>query len=157
MDADQIPDRQKRKLFGYVEQSFPVIPGTIADQITLKSPDISAEQIEKALKTAGLWESVNALEKGWDTPYKPGLFSQGQLQLLSIARAVAADPAILLLDEITANLDSVTEKKVLAALQEASKRRTVISISHRLYQQAGGRRFRVDGKKGGWESDDMLN
>ena len=141
MDADQIPDRQKRKLFGYVEQSFPVIPGTIADQITLKSPDISAEQIEKALKTAGLWESVNALEKGWDTPYKPGLFSQGQLQLLSIARAVAAEPAILLLDEITANLDSVTEKKVLAALQEASKRRTVISISHRLYQQAGGRKM----------------
>ena len=157
MDADQIPDRQKRKLFGYVEQSFPVIPGTIADQITLKSPDISAEQIEKALKTAGLWESVNALEKGWDTPYKPGLFSQGQLQLLSIARAVAADPAILLLDEITANLDSVTEKKVLAALQEASKRRTVISISHRLYQQTGDRRFRVDGKKGGWENEDMLN
>ncbi|WP_321002346.1 ABC transporter ATP-binding protein [Eisenbergiella porci] len=157
MDADQIPDRLKRKLFGYVEQSFPVIPGTIADQITLKSPDISAQQIEKALKTAGLWESVNALEKGWDTPYKPGLFSQGQLQLLSIARAVAAEPAILLLDEITANLDSVTEKKVLAALQEASKRRTVISISHRLNQQAGGRRFRVDGKKGGWESEDMLN
>ncbi|WP_455618884.1 ABC transporter ATP-binding protein [Eisenbergiella sp.] len=157
MDADQIPDRQKRRLFGYVEQSFPIIPGTIADQITLKSPDISAKQIEKALKTAGLLETVKALEKGWDTPYRPGLFSQGQLQLLSIARAIAAEPAILLLDEITANLDSVTEEKVLAALQKASEQRTVISISHRLYQQEGGRRFRVDGKKGGWESEDMVN
>lgn len=157
MDADQIPDRQKRRIFGYVEQSFPVIPGTIADQVTLKSPDISAAQTEKALKTAGLWETVNALEKGWNTPYKPGLFSQGQLQLLSIARAIAAEPAILLLDEITANLDSATEEKVLTALQKASERRTVISISHRLYQREGGRRFRVDGKKGGWESEDMVN
>lgn len=156
-DADQIPDGQKRKLFGYVEQTFPTIPGTIADQITLKSPDISGQQTKKALETAGLWETVNAMEKGIDTLYHPGLFSQGQLQLLSIARAIAAEPAILLLDEITANLDSVTEEKVLAALKRASEKRTVISISHRLYLQEGGRRFRVDGKKGGGESEDMIN
>ena len=129
----------------------------MGSEMCIRDRDISAAQTEKALKTAGLWETVNALEKGWNTPYKPGLFSQGQLQLLSIARAIAAEPAILLLDEITANLDSATEEKVLTALQKASERRTVISISHRLYQREGGRRFRVDGKKGGWESEDMVN
>lgn len=67
------------------------------------------------------------------------MLSQGQWQLLSIARAVAADPRILLLDEITANLDAETEEKVLEALKRASASRTVLSISHRLFEHTGGR------------------
>ena len=91
----------------------------------------------------GLHEAIAALERGYDTPCTPSLFSQGQWQLLSIARAIAAEPKLLLLDEITANLDADTEKTVLAALKNASEHRTVLSISHRLYQQTGGREIRV--------------
>ena len=75
-----------------------------------------------------------------------GMFSQGEWQLLSIARAAAADPAVLLLDEITANLDSKTEAQVLAALQAASLHRTVLSISHRLYEENGGRKVVIGGE-----------
>lgn len=82
-------------------------------------------------RLAGLDEAVGSLEQGLDTPCTPGIFSQGQWQLLSIARAVAADPKLLLLDEITANLDAETEHAVLLALRRASSNRTVISISHR--------------------------
>ena len=76
-----------------------------------------------------------------------GMFSQGEWQLLSIARAAAADPAILLLDEITANLDAETEARVLEALRRASKGRTVLSISHRIYENLGGRTVEIgDGR-----------
>lgn len=143
-NAMQIPDSEKRRLFGYVEQSFRLIPGTVRDQITLKDETISEQEVEYAVRMTGLEETVDALEKGYDTPCTPNLFSQGQMQLLSIARAVAANPKILLLDEITANLDSVTEERVLAALKEASKNRTVLSISHRLYECSGGRRVCLD-------------
>ena len=68
-----------------------------------------------------------------------GIFSQGEWQLLSIARAAAANPAVLLLDEITANLDAETETRVLEALRRASEGRTVLSISHRIYENLGGR------------------
>ena len=82
-------------------------------------------------RMAGLGEAVGSLEQGLDTPCTPGIFSQGQWQLLSISRAVAADSKLLLLDEITANLDAETEHAVLLALRRASSNRTVISISHR--------------------------
>ncbi len=73
----------------------------------------------------------------YDTLCTQDLFSQGQWQLLSIARAAAAEPEILLLDEITANLDAETEKMVLNALRRVSKNRTVISISHRTMAETG--------------------
>lgn len=139
ISAEQIPDVQKRKIFGYVEQTFRLVPGTVAEQISLKDRTIAREAIEQAVKMVGMHEAVMDLEKGYDTPCTSNLFSRGQMQLLSIARAVASDPRILLLDEITANLDSATEENVLAALRMASENRTVISISHRLYEQRGGR------------------
>ena len=74
---------------------------------------------------------------GYDTICTPELFSQGQWQLLSIARAAAAKPKLLLLDEITANLDAETEKEVLEALKRVSENRTVISISHRVSAKMG--------------------
>lgn len=141
MDADNIPNTQKRKIFGYVEQTFRLIPGTIKDQITLKDNTITMENVKYAMEIVHMHELVMSMEEGYGTPCTAELFSQGQMQLLSIARAIAANPAILLLDEITANLDSMTEKMVLYALQEASKNRTVISISHRLYEQSGGRKI----------------
>lgn len=135
-DAALLPDSLKRRLFGYVEQSFRMVPGTVLEQITLFDEAISREAAEEAARTTGLHETILALHAGYDTPCTPDLFSQGQWQLLSIARAVAANPRLLLLDEITANLDADTEKTVLAALKNASRHRTVLSISHRLCDES---------------------
>ena len=129
--ASEIPEAERRKLFGCVEQSFHRVPGTVRDQITLYDTSIREEQVRAAARLAGLEDAINGLERGYDTPCTPALFSQGQWQLLSIARAVAADPKLLLLDEITANLDVETEHTVLLALRRASSNRTVVSISHR--------------------------
>ena len=135
--AGTVEEKEKRQLFGYVEQTFHQVPGTVRDQITLFDPAITPEMAEEAARLAGLHETVMALEKGYDTPCMKGIFSEGQWQLLSIARAVAARPKILLLDEITANLDAQTEKEVLRALQRAADGRTVISISHRVNARMG--------------------
>lgn len=135
--AGAVEEKERRKLFGYVEQTFHRVPGTVRDQITLFDPAISPEMAEEAARLAGLNETIMALEKGYDTPCTDGIFSEGQWQLLSISRAVAAQPKILLLDEITANLDAQTEKEVLQALQRAADGRTVISISHRVNARTG--------------------
>jgi ATP-binding cassette subfamily B multidrug efflux pump len=132
-DVYDIPNSEKRKLFGYVDQSFHMIKGTVAEQISLQDRNISKEQIQYALDFAGLADYVAALENGLDTPVTGDtLFSQGQKQLLSIARAIVTNPPILLLDEITAGLDSITEEKILSVLQKAGDTYTILSISHRL-------------------------
>ena len=138
-DAYLLPDSIRRRLFGCVEQSFKRVPGTVLEQIMLSDPTISREDAVEAAKLAGLHEVIAGMEQGYDTPCTDALFSQGQWQLLSIARAVAAKPSILLLDEITANLDVGTEQEVLYALRRAGENRTVVSISHRLYEKMGGR------------------
>ena len=132
-----IPDSEKRKIYGYVEQTFHMVPGTVKDQITLYDTSITDEDVIEAAKTAGLHDAIMELENGYDTICKPEDFSQGQWQLLSIARAAAAKPELLLLDEITANLDADTEKNVLEALNRVSENRTVISISHRTNARTG--------------------
>lgn len=135
--AVSIRDGERRHLFGYVEQSFHMVPGTVKDQITLFDESISDEEVRAAAALTGLDETIMKLEKGYDTMCMPKLFSQGQWQLLSIARAAAAEPELLLLDEITANLDAETEKTVLQALKRVSKDRTVLSISHRTMAETG--------------------
>ena len=135
--ATAIPDSEKRKVYGYVEQTFHMVPGTVKDQITLYDTLITDEDVIEAAKTAGLHDAIMELENGYDTICKPEDFSQGQWQLLSIARAAAAKPRLLLLDEITANLDADTEKNVLEALNRVSENRTVISISHRTNARTG--------------------
>ena len=131
----------RRRLYGLVEQKFTVVPGSIREQITLYDPAITDGMVEEALHMVQLTDVVHGLESGWDTPMKDGLFSQGQLQLLAIARAVVTSPAILLLDEITANLDSETEFLVLSALKQAAQERTVLSISHRYSDILNGERI----------------
>jgi ABC-type multidrug transport system fused ATPase/permease subunit len=145
--ASGIPDEKKRRLIGYVEQSFHLVEGTVAEQISLFDPAVARKQVENAAKLVGLHESILALPDGYDTPASEAAFSQGQFQLLSIARAIAASPEILLLDEITANLDSDTEQRVLDALERAAKGRTVLSISHRLQEHVNGQRIiRIGGQ-----------
>ena len=137
MNSAAIPDNRKRKIFGYVEQSFHIVPGTVKDQITLYDKSISDEAVIKAAKLTGLHDTIMNFENGYDTQCTQELFSQGQWQLLSIARATAGNPELLLLDEITANLDANTERDVLTALKGVSENRTVISISHRVTARTG--------------------
>ena len=156
VDVSQITDRQRRSCIGCVEQHFARVPGTVLDQITLGDPRITRNMARKAARLAGLDAAICAFPDGYDTRCTDGMFSQGEWQLLSIARAAAADPAVLLLDEITANLDAQTEARVLEALRRASAGRTVISISHRIYEQLGGRMIEIralDGKTG--EGEDL--
>ena len=143
VDVSQITDRQRRSCIGCVEQHFARVPGTVLDQITLGDPRMTRDMARKAAQLAGLDAAICMFPDGYDTRCTDGMFSQGEWQLLSIARAAAADPAVLLLDEITANLDAQTEARVLDALRRASAGRTVISISHRIYEQLGGRMIEI--------------
>ena len=158
VDVSQITDRQRRSCIGCVEQHFARVPGTVLDQITLGDPRITRDMARKAARLAGLDAAICAFPDGYDTRCTDGMFSQGEWHLLSIARAAAADPAVLLLDEITANLDAQTEARVLEALRRASAGRTVISISHRIYEQLGGRMIEIralDGETGEGEGKDL--
>ena len=138
-----ITDRERRTCIGCVEQHFARVPGTVLEQITLGDPGITEEMARNAAKLAGLDAAIQTLPNGYDTVCTDGMFSQGEWQLLSIARAAAANPAVLLLDEITANLDAETEARVLEALRRASAGRTVLSVSHRVYENLGGRTIEI--------------
>lgn len=157
VDVSQITDRQRRSCIGCVEQHFARVPGTVLDQITLGDPRITRDMARKAARLAGLDAAICAFPDGYDTRCTDGMFSQGEWQLLSIARAAAADPAVLLLDEITANLDAQTEARVLEALRRASAGRTVISISHRIYEQLGGRMIEIRALDGETVEGEDLN
>ena len=141
--VSDITDRERRTCIGCVEQHLARVPGTVLEQITLGDPAISREMARRAAELAGMDAVIRALPQGCDTLCTDGMFSQGEWQLLSIARAAAADPAVLLLDEITANLDAETEARVLEALRRASVGRTVLSVSHRIYENLGGRTVEI--------------
>ena len=143
VNVSAIPDHERRACIGCVEQRFSRVPGTVLDQITLSDPAITEEMAQNAAKLAGMDDAIRALPDGYNTICIDGMFSQGEWQLLSIARAAAANPAVLLLDEITANLDAETEARVLEALRRASEGRTVLSISHRIYENLGGRTVEI--------------
>ena len=142
--AAEIPDEKRRKIFGCVEQSFHMVPGNIKDQITLFDERISFEDVRRAAELVGLDKTINSLPEKYNTVCTESVFSQGQWQLLSIARAVAANPEILLLDEITASLDSDTERSGLDVLSKAAANRTVLSISHRMFRHVGGRSISIE-------------
>lgn len=143
VNVSAIPDHERRACIGCVEQHFSRVPGTVLDQITLSDPTITEEMAQNAAKLAGMDDAIRALPDGYNAICTDGMFSQGEWQLLSIARAVAANPAVLLLDEITAKLDAETEARVLEALRRASEGRTVLSISHRIYENLGGRTVEI--------------
>lgn len=143
VNVSAITDHERRACIDCVEQRFSRVPGTVLDQITLSDPTITEEMAQNAAKLAGMDDAIRALPDGYNAICTDGMFSQGEWQLLSIARAVAANPAVLLLDEITANLDAETEARVLEALRRASEGRTVLSISHRIYENLGGRTVEI--------------
>ena len=142
-DVSEIADSERRACIGCVEQHFSRVPGTVLEQITLGDARITEEMAKNAARLAGIDTAIESLPEGYDTACTDGLFSQGERQLLAIARAAAADPAVLLLDEITANLDAQTEARVLEALRRASEGRTVLSVSHRVQESLGGRTIEI--------------
>ena len=142
-DVKEITDENRRFIVGCVEQRFSRVPGTVLDQITLGDSRISEEAAINAAKLTGIDETIAAFPRGYDSECTDGMFSQGEWQLLAIARAAAANPAIFLLDEITADLDAETEARVLKALKRASEGRTVLSISHRIYTGLGGKTIEI--------------
>ena len=143
VNVADIIDHERRTCIGCVEQHFARVPGTVVEQITLGDPQITPQMAQDAAKLAGIDAAIQTLPEGYNTLCSDGMFSQGEWQLLSIARAAAADPAVLLLDEITANLDAETEARVLEALRRASEGRTVLSVSHRIYENLGGRTVEI--------------
>ena len=137
--ATNINEKEKREIYGCVEQEFKPTTGTLKDQITLKNQSITNLEVEKALETVGLKDKI----QDYDKPFVASEFSQGQLQLLSIARAIVKNPEILLLDEMTANLDALTEKAIIEAIYKAQVNRTVLSISHRTYTLSDSREVKI--------------
>ena len=131
-DVSEIADGERRACIGCVEQHFSRVPGTVLDQITLGDARITEEMAKNAARLAGIDTAIASLPEGYDTVCTDGLFSQGERQLLAIARAAAADPAVLLLDEITANLDEKSRDFVLTNIESYAKSigAGIIYISH---------------------------
>lgn len=144
-DPARLAPQERRRLVGYVAQSLFAVEGSVADNVALRDPRVTPAQVARVLSLVGLADAVASLPQGANTPLGQAALSQGQLQLLAIARAVVLDPQLLLLDETTANLDSATERTVMEALLSASRGRTVVSISHRTSDFLGGRRVRLEG------------
>ena len=133
-DPFLLPASERRKIIGIVPQNVQLFNGSILDNITLKDDEITKEDVWLALETVGLSRTVNDLLDGLDTIIGEGeaQLSFGQMQLLSLARAIVTNPPILLLDELTSGLDALTERKLLNAIREVSSNRTIITISHRI-------------------------
>ncbi|TQR41828.1 ABC transporter ATP-binding protein [Paenibacillus popilliae] len=137
IDGDNIQDispQHVRQHIGIVLQDTLLFPGTIASNISLNNPSISRENILKALLDVGGADMLNSLPKGIDEPVieKGSTLSLGQRQLIAFARALVYDPAILILDEATSNIDTETEVIIQRALDLVKKQRTTIIIAHRL-------------------------
>jgi ATP-binding cassette subfamily B protein len=129
-----IPRQQLRQHMGIVLQDPFLFTGTIASNVSLGDPSISREKVEKALRDVGADQLLHGLPRGFDEPVleKGSTLSVGQRQLISFARALAFDPAILILDEATSSIDTETESLIQAALDVVKKGRTTFIIAHRL-------------------------
>lgn len=129
-----IPKQWLRKHMGIVLQDPYLFTGTIASNVSLGDPSITREQVEQALRDVGADRLLAHLPQGFDEPVleKGSTLSAGQRQLISFARALAFNPAILILDEATANIDTETEALIQEALEVLKRGRTTFIIAHRL-------------------------
>jgi ATP-binding cassette subfamily B multidrug efflux pump len=134
IDVRDVTQRSLRRQMGLVSQDPFLFAGTIADNIAFGRPDAPPEEIEQAARLANAHEFIAALPEGYATSILEGAvnLSIGQRQLLCIARAMLADPRILILDEATASVDTVTELLIQQALARLLTGRTAIVIAHRL-------------------------
>ena len=134
IDVRQVIQRSLRRQMGLVSQDPFVFSGTVADNIRFGRPDAPESAVEEAARMANAHDFITALPDGYDTEILEGgvNLSIGQRQLLSIARAVLADPRILILDEATSSVDTMTEALIQEALGRLLAGRTAIIIAHRL-------------------------
>ena len=133
-DITTMSRQDLRKHMGIVLQDPFLFKGTIASNVTLNDPSITREMVEKALRDVGADRVLKDLEKGYDEPVieKGSTLSSGQRQLISFARALAFDPAILILDEATSSIDTETEQIIQKAMDVLKEGRTTFIIAHRL-------------------------
>jgi ATP-binding cassette, subfamily B, multidrug efflux pump len=134
MDITEIPRQHLRKHMGIVLQDPFLFTGTIASNVSLGDESITRDRVEQALRDVGADRLLGHLPNGWDEPVleKGSTLSAGQRQLISFARALAFDPAILVLDEATSSIDTETEAVIQEALEVLKRGRTTFIIAHRL-------------------------
>lgn len=166
VDPYLLHPKERRRLLGVVPQMPLIFNSTIKENITLGDRSIPNEDIYASVEAVGLTELIASLPNGYDTVVGEGALglSSGEVQLLSLARAIVSKPRVLLLDEVTSGMDSKTEQRVFEAIRMAGEGRMILSISHRLsgfidadyvHLMAGGRVVesgRSDElvKRGGW-------
>lgn len=133
VDVFTIPHGVQRRLYGSVDQNFPLIKGTLRQQITLGDPSIEEAKVLLALKKVGLKQLCTQADKGLDALIPKELqLSEGQKQLIAIARAIVLDPPVLILDEINSGLDALSSIQVNEVLKKVNAKRIVLSVTHRL-------------------------
>ena len=132
---------------GCVLQTPHLFSGTVRDNLLYGNPEATDEQILQALRLVSAESVVNRLEKGLDTDVGEGgdLLSTGEKQLISFARAILADPKILILDEATASVDTITEHKIQSAIETVIRNRTSVVIAHRLSTVSASMRTKLPG------------
>jgi ABC-type multidrug transport system fused ATPase/permease subunit len=133
-NIDSVTQESLRRQIGIVPQDAFLFSGTIEDNIRYGYLEASREKVIEAAQTAGVHEAISRMEKGYDTPVgeRGGSLSAGQRQLVCLARAILADPPVMILDEATSNVDTNTERIMQEALRRVAKGRTCIIIAHRL-------------------------
>ncbi|MEU6668834.1 ABC transporter ATP-binding protein [Streptomyces sp. NPDC046727] len=134
VDLRELPVSELRRGVIMVTQEAFLFSGTVADNIAIGRPDATREEIERAAKAIGAHEFISALPDGYDTDVRKrgGRISAGQRQLVAFARALLADPAVLILDEATSSLDVPGERAVQRAMSTVLRGRTAVVIAHRL-------------------------
>ena len=158
IDGVQLRDldlSQWRRMIGYVSQDLNLLHDTILNNVTLGDPEVSEDDARAALQAVDAWTFIQGLPEGLDTLVgeKGSQISGGQRQRIALARALAARPRLLILDEVTSALDEETEEELCATLRTLTGKHTILAISHRpklmevadrLYHLAGGRVARVE-------------
>ena len=134
VDIKDLTISQIRSAIGQVQQDVFIFTGDMADNIRLLNEDISDEVIKKSAETVNAADFIERLPHGYHEPVseRGATLSAGQRQLLSFARTLAYDPAILVMDEATANIDTETERLIQDALERLMTGRTTIMVAHRL-------------------------
>ncbi len=144
-DVRSVTQESLRRQIGIVPQDPILFSGSIAENIKYARPDASRDEVVEVARTVGAHNFINRLEKGYDAPVgqRGGSLSAGQRQLICLARAILADPRILILDEATSNVDTQTERIMQRALRKLTRGRTCLTIAHRLSTVTGADRIIV--------------